>query len=121
MSRSALLAKLVGSICLVPSLAGAQSAPAAPPPAAVLFENVRVFDGASDRLSPPRNVLVVGNKIQTISEAPVAPPAGATLTRIAGNGRTLMPGMIDAHTHLSFTIIPQAAALTADIGFVHAA
>jgi imidazolonepropionase-like amidohydrolase len=87
----------------------------------VLFENVRVFDGTSERLSPPRNVLVVGNKIQTIAEAPIAPPAGAALTRIAGNGRTLMPGMIDAHTHLSFMVIAQSAALTADIGYVHAA
>jgi imidazolonepropionase-like amidohydrolase len=65
----------------------------------VLFENVRVFDGTSERLSPPRNVLVVGNRIQTISEARVAPPAGTTLTRIAGNGRTLMTGLIDAVPH----------------------
>ncbi len=121
MSHSALLTAFLGSIALWPVWAGAQTAPSAPPPPAVLFENVRVFDGTSDRLSPPRHVLVVGNRIQTIAEAPIAPPPGTTLTRIAGNGRTLMPGMIDAHTHLSFTIIPQAAALTADIGFVHAA
>jgi imidazolonepropionase-like amidohydrolase len=121
MFRSVLSVALLGSIALWPALAGAQTPPPATPPAAVLFENVRVFDGTSERLSPPRNVLVVGNKIQTIADAPIAPPAGAALTRIAGNGRTLMPGMIDAHTHLSFTIIPQAAALTADIGYVHAA
>jgi imidazolonepropionase-like amidohydrolase len=121
MSRSVFSIALLGSIALWPALAGAQTTPPAPPPAAVLFENVRVFDGTSERLSPPRNVLVVGNKIQAISEAPLAPPAGAALTRIAGNGRTLMPGMIDAHTHLSFTVISQTAALTADIGYVHAA
>ena len=121
MSLSVLLIALLGSIALWPSLAGAQTPPPAPPPAAVLFENVRVFDGTSERLSPPRNVLVVGNKIQTISDAPIAPPASAALTRIAGNGRTLMPGMIDAHTHLSFMVIAQSAALTADIGYVHAA
>jgi len=121
MFRSVLLNAFLGSIALWPALAGAQTPPPAPPPAAVLFENVRVFDGTSERLSPPRNVLVVGNKIQTIAEAPIAPPTGAALTRIAGNGRTLMPGMIDAHTHLSFMVIAQAAALTADIGYVHAA
>lgn len=121
MSRNVLSSALLVSIALWPALAGAQTPPPAPPPAAVLFENVRVFDGTSERLSPPRYVLVVGNKIQTVADAPIAPPAGAALTRIAGNGRTLMPGLIDAHTHLSFTIIPQAAALTADIGYVHAA
>ena len=121
MSRNVLSSALLVSIALWPALAGAQTPPPAPPPAAVLFESVRVFDGTSERLSPPRYVLVVGNKIQTVAAAPIAPPAGAALTRIAGNGRTLMPGLIDAHTHLSFTIIPQAAALTADIGYVHAA
>ena len=121
MSRNVLSSALLVSIALWPALAGAQTPPPAPPPAAVLFESVRVFDGTSERLSPPRYVLVVGNKIQTVADAPIAPPAGAALTRIAGNGRTLMPGLIDAHTHLSFTIIPQAAALTADIGYVHAA
>jgi imidazolonepropionase-like amidohydrolase len=120
MVRSALWRGLLGSIALWPTLTSAQAPPQAPPPTAVLFENVRVSDGTSERLSPPRNVLVVGSKIQAISEAPLAPPAGAALTRVADNGRTLMPGMIDAHTHLSFTIIPQAAALTADIGYVHA-
>jgi imidazolonepropionase-like amidohydrolase len=116
-----MLTALLGSTGVLASPAGAQQSPAAPPPAAVLFENVRVFDGTSERLSPPRNVLVVGNTIQTISEGPITPPAAGTLTRIAGNGRTLMPGLIDAHTHLSFTIIAQQAALTADIGYVHVA
>jgi imidazolonepropionase-like amidohydrolase len=121
MIRKSLWHGLLGVIVLTPALAGAQAPSPSPAPTAVLFENVRVFDGTNERLSPPRNVLVVGNRIQTISDAPIAPPAGAALTRIAGKGRTLMPGMIDAHTHLSFTIIPQAAALTADIGYVHAA
>jgi imidazolonepropionase-like amidohydrolase len=121
MFRSVLLTALLAPIALWPALTGAQTAPPAPPPPAVLFENVRVFDGTSERLSSPRNVLVVSNKIETISAAPIAPPAGAALTRIAGNGRTLMPGMIDAHTHLSFMVISQSAALTADIGYVHAA
>ncbi|MBK9062038.1 MAG: amidohydrolase family protein [Acidobacteria bacterium] len=100
----------------------AQPAPAqAPPPSAVLFENVRIFDGTSARLSAPSNVLVVGNVIKSISTAPVAAPAGSAVTRIAGGGRTLMPGLIDAHTHLMFATIPQAAILMSDIGFVNVA
>lgn len=93
----------------------------APPATALLFENVRVFDGTSAQLSPPGTVLVVGNVIQTIATGPVPAPAGATVTRIDGAGRTLMPGMIDAHTHLMFATVPQVAAITADIGFVQIA
>ena len=67
---------------------------------AVLYENVRVFNGTADKLTPPTNVLVVGNKIQTISSNQINPPSGLTITKIAGDGRTLMPGLTDAHTHL---------------------
>jgi imidazolonepropionase-like amidohydrolase len=88
---------------------------------AVIFENVRVFDGKTDRLSAPSTVLVVGNVITSVTTGPVTPPAGARVTRIAGAGRTLMPGLIDAHTHLMFAGIPQSAALTADIGFINIA
>jgi imidazolonepropionase-like amidohydrolase len=103
------------------ALAGARSMHAqAPEPAAVLFENVRIFDGTS-QLSAPSNVLVVGNIIRTISTAPVPAPAGATVTRIKGAGRTLMPGLIDAHSHLMFATLPQASVLTADIGFLNLA
>jgi imidazolonepropionase-like amidohydrolase len=66
----------------------------------ILFENVQIFDGKSERLSAPSNVLVVGNKIQTISTASIATPQTPNLTRIDGGGRVLMPGLIDNHTHL---------------------
>jgi imidazolonepropionase-like amidohydrolase len=60
----------------------------------VLFENVRIFDGRSALLSEPANVLVRGNVIETISTEPLE-AEGARL--VAGGGRTLMPGLIDAH------------------------
>ncbi|BBD59018.1 hypothetical protein NIES2109_17970 [Nostoc sp. HK-01] len=66
----------------------------------ILFENVRIFNGTSDQLSEPSNVLVVGNKIKTISQTPIATASGIKLTRIDGNNRTLMPGLIDNHVHL---------------------
>jgi imidazolonepropionase-like amidohydrolase len=80
----------------------------------VLFENVRIFDGSSDRLSPPSNVLVVGKVIQAISIAPVVPPAGTVVQRIDGGGRTLMPGLIDAHVHMMMAETPMQVALSAD-------
>ena len=104
---------------------GAFTAPAAdaqaPQPAGVIFENVRIFNGVSDRLSAPSNVLVVGNVIKTISGAPIADPPATSVTRVQGGGRTLMPGLIDAHTHIMFATVPQATLLTADIGFVNIA
>jgi imidazolonepropionase-like amidohydrolase len=73
----------------------AQQRPAEKPPS-VLFVNVRVFDGKSDRLTESTNVLVVGNRIEKIGKA-LAPPAGAR--QVDGAGRVLMPGLIDAHWH----------------------
>ena len=92
----------------------------APRASAVIFENVRIFSGTSDRLSAPSNVLVVGSVIKTISTGPVAAPPDTAVTRIAGNGRTLMPGLIDAHTHIMFETLTQEAVLTADLAFITA-
>jgi imidazolonepropionase-like amidohydrolase len=94
-------------LAMVAGCAHAQ-APANPPAQAVLFENVRVFDGKSERLTPPVNVLVVGNTIQSIGAFPITAPAGAEVTRIVGNGRTLMPGLIDNHVHVVMTASTQA-------------
>jgi len=89
--------------------------------AAVLIEDVRIFDGTSDRLSATSNVLVVGNVIQSISFESIAAPADRSVTRIPGDGRTLMPGLIDAHVHLAFQTVPQASVLLGDIGYVYIA
>lgn len=77
----------------------AQQTPAEQPPA-TLFQNVRIFDGKSAALSAPSNVLVRGNRIERISTSPIASDAGARI--IDGGGRTLMPGLIDAHWHAMF-------------------
>src|SRR5829696_744764 len=67
--------------------------------AVTLFENVRIFDGKSATLSAPSNVLVRGNKIETISSQPIAADRRADTRIITGDGRTLMPGLIDNHWH----------------------
>ena len=116
--KTALLHASAGAaLALAAGAAHAQSAQ----PTAVLIENVRIFNGTSERLSAPSNVLVVGNAIKAISTAPIAAPENAAVTRIAGGGRTLMPGLIDAHTHVMFATVPQAQVLTGDIGFVNVA
>ena len=47
------------------------------------------------------NVLIEGNLIKTVSTSPID-AGGATV--IDGGGRTLMPGLIDAHVHLSLNM-----------------
>ncbi|SJM34368.1 Imidazolonepropionase and related amidohydrolase [Mesorhizobium delmotii] len=83
----------------------------------VLFENVRIFDGKGAALSAPSNVLVEGNVIARISTSPIA-AEGAR--RIAGNGRTLMPGLIDAHWHAMLIASTPAEAM-GDVGFANLA
>src|SRR5262245_63530940 len=90
------LRRILISVVMVTAVALAAVAQAPPSPA-VVFENVRIFDGKSDRLSGASNVLVIGNVIKRISSAPIADPPGTTVQRIRGNGRTLMPGLIDNH------------------------
>jgi imidazolonepropionase-like amidohydrolase len=92
---------------------------AEPSTSEILFRNVRVFDGRSASLSGPTIVLVRGNKIAAIGAGAV--PAHPAVTIIDGGGRTLMPGLIDAHVHIMFATIPQLAVLTSDIGFVNVA
>ncbi len=42
-----------------------------------LIKNDRMFDGASDQLSEPRNVLVRGNKIEKISATDIPTDSSA--------------------------------------------
>ena len=63
----------------------------------VLFRNARILDG-SGKAPFPGDVLVEGNRITRVGK--VAAPAGARA--IDCGGRTLMPGLIEPHAHLSF-------------------
>jgi imidazolonepropionase-like amidohydrolase len=88
------------------------------PPAntrATLFQNVRIFDGRRASLSAPSNVLIKGNIIERISTQPIAAEAGVTV--IAGHGRTLIPGLIDAHWHAMMIRSTPAEAIFGDVGY----
>ena len=84
------------------------------PPAVTLFENVRIFDGKRATLSAPTNVLIRGGLIERISNQPIPTDRSGRTTLIDGGGRTLMPGLIDAHAHVSIYDLPNAVLMTAD-------
>jgi imidazolonepropionase-like amidohydrolase len=107
---------LVAAVSLVGQEAGTSREN---PQRVTLFSNVRIFDGKSDTLTAPSNVLVRGNKIERISTEPIATDRRADTKIIDGKGRTLMPGLIDAHVHTMMESIPLVVGLTSDIGYIN--
>ena len=66
----------------------------------VLFTNVRILDGSGQNPFSG-SVLVQGNRIRQVGRSRAAlAPGNATV--IDGAGATLMPGMVEAHTHFSW-------------------
>jgi imidazolonepropionase-like amidohydrolase len=75
----------------------------------VLFTNVRILDGTGE-YPYTGEVLIQGNRIKQITKGssrfgPTSSSYGGA-TVIDGMGATLMPGMIDAHLHLSWNNAP---------------
>ena len=63
----------------------------------IVFEGCRVFDGASAELRENATVVVEDGRIREVADGALGVPADAE--RVACGGRTLMPGLIDAHFH----------------------
>ena len=62
----------------------------------VAIKAARLFDGVNDRMVEPGVVVVSGGRIQSAGSSA---PAGATVIDLGD--ATLLPGFIDAHTHLT--------------------
>ena len=63
-----------------------------------LFTNVHVFDGINEARIENASVLIEGNLIMQVSTDPIDAPDAKV---IDGGGRTLMPGLIDSHSHIN--------------------
>lgn len=90
-------AALVVSMLISPALGSAQDAANG---GSTLFTNVDIFDGVNEALIQNASVLVTGNTITKISSDSIIVEDARV---IDGSGYTLMPGMIDSHTHLMFS------------------
>ena len=62
----------------------------------LLFKNARVFDGTNADCAEGQWIRVADGRIQEMSAQPLVAP---TARVIDVGGRTLMPGLIDAHVH----------------------
>ncbi|HEY8591449.1 MAG TPA: amidohydrolase family protein [Sphingomicrobium sp.] len=92
--RSPAARRRAAAIAAFHALALAASPAAADP---LLLRPARVFDGVDPRPHEGWQVLVDGDKI--VATGPnLAPPAGARIIDLPGT--TLMPGMIEGHSHL---------------------
>ena len=119
-----LLVSRVAPIALVAFAANATSfcsteaqTPQAASTGSLLINNARIFDGVSDNLRKG-NLLILGNKIKQISVAAITPPAGAQV--IDAGGRVLMPGLSDAHWHMTMAANTMADLQQADTGLMYA-
>jgi imidazolonepropionase-like amidohydrolase len=79
-------------LCLVAFVTTAASAKT------IVLQSARLFDGKSDQLVTPGRVVVSDNKIVGVG-AGAAAPAGAEVIDLGD--ATLLPGLMDAHTHLT--------------------
>ena len=95
---------LVVPLLLLSGHARATPAAVAPPPPAkaepcLLLRPARVFDGTGEQAHDGWVVLVTGREIAAVGPSErVTAPAGARTIVLAG--LTLLPGLIDAHSHL---------------------
>ena len=62
----------------------------------ILFQNCRLFDGLGDALREDCHVLVEGARIKEVADRPIKVSDAEVIDL---KGRTLMPGLIDAHFH----------------------
>ncbi|NUR97697.1 MAG: amidohydrolase family protein, partial [Kribbellaceae bacterium] len=80
-----------------------------------VFRQVRVLDVRRGSLGDPVQVVVRNGVVDQISATSEVPP-GARV--VPGDGRTLMPGLIDAHWHSLFAAVPLATAMLGDVGYL---
>ena len=106
--RTGWLPLLIGLVLLSPLLAGvgtteAQSAADRP----LLLRRANVIDGIGDEPLPGASILIEKGRIVAVAAGEIPPPAGAEVVDLGG--RWVLPGMVDAHTHIPDLAAARAA------------
>ncbi len=90
-----------------------------PLPGLTVIEGVRWFDAEAAQLRGPSDVYLFEGRIASIAK-PGSLAGAAPAQRISGQGRTLLPGLVDMHAHVTLLDMPLnlAAGVTAvrDVG-----
>ncbi len=98
-SIAAVLAFAAWAACLATDVRAQRAQPSQAPAESWLLRPQQVFDATSEQAHPGWVVLVTGNRIAAVGPAAsVAPPSGARTVDLPG--MTLLPGLIEAHTHI---------------------
>jgi imidazolonepropionase-like amidohydrolase len=87
-------------------------------PSQILITDVNIFTGKDEQVSRG-HILIEGKFITRISTEPISKDEGQDYKIIEGGGRFVMPGLIDAHTHLLFESIPQMQAMMSDYAYLN--
>jgi imidazolonepropionase-like amidohydrolase len=66
----------------------------------IAFQHVRIFDGT--KILSHDTLVMQNGAITAIGDETITPPDAEI---IDGTGQTLLPGLIDAHTHIRFVLV----------------
>ena len=84
------------SVVLLLFVSATPQLPAQSGGSAYVIRDVRVFDG--ETVAERQTVVISQGRIAALGGSTIAIPSGAQ--EVAGEGRTLLPGLIDGHIHL---------------------
>lgn len=109
-TTAAALGVLAGS-AIVPRRLAAQAS--APP---VLLTNLRLFDGEHLKMRSGVDILLEDGRIKDLPKTGQGP---AGVARIDCDGRSVIPGLIDCHVHLTLMAVTELTAMAGDVSLVH--